>query len=62
MRGAVILPSGIVATYRYDNSDRKHALTPFAGTTRHFQYWFHDPAGGGAAFNTSDAISIAILP
>jgi len=23
---------------------------------RYFQYWFRDPAGGGASFNTSDAI------
>jgi hypothetical protein len=61
-RGAVIAGSGNLATYTYDNSDAKHSLGGFAGMTRHFQYWFRDPMGGGALFNTSNAISIAILP
>ena len=30
--------------------------------TQQFQCWFRDPAGGGAAFNTSDAISISFVP
>ncbi len=61
-RGATISASGNRATYTYDNSDGKHRLGAFAGMTRNFQYWFRDPMGGGALFNTSNAISIAILP
>lgn len=29
---------------------------------RNFQYWFRDPADGGAFFNTSDALSIVFVP
>jgi hypothetical protein len=62
VRGAVIHASGNLATYTYDNSDNEHSLAAFVGTTRNFQYWFRDPMGGGAFFNTSNAVSIAILP
>jgi hypothetical protein len=61
-RGSVIHASGQAASYRYDNSDAEHSLSAHVGTTRNFQYWFRDPAAGGAFFNTSNAISIAILP
>jgi hypothetical protein len=61
-RGSVIDASGHVASYRYDNSDPEHSLAGFIGTTRNFQYWFRDPAAGGAFFNTSNAVSIPILP
>lgn len=61
-RGAPQNASGHASAYTYDNSDAKHELSAFVGTTRHFQYWFRDPLGGGAHFNTSDAISIEILP
>ncbi len=54
--------AGNVATYTYDNSDAKHSLAGYVGTTRNFQYWFRDPAGGGAFFNTSNAMSIEIRP
>jgi len=27
-----------------------------------FQCWFRDPAGGGAAFNTSDAVEVILVP
>ena len=30
--------------------------------TRHFQYWFRDPAAGGAFFDTSDGYTIDIVP
>jgi glucose/arabinose dehydrogenase len=33
-----------------------------AGATWNFQFWFRDPAGGGAAFDTSDALSILFCP
>jgi hypothetical protein len=61
-RGAVIAGSGNLATYTYDNSDTKHSLGAFVGSTRNFQYWFRDPMGGGAFFNLSNAMSIAITP
>ncbi len=62
VRGAVITGAGNLASYVYDNSDAKHSLAGHVGLTRHFQYWFRDPMGGGALFNTSNALSIAILP
>jgi Tol biopolymer transport system component len=61
-RGAVIQAAANVAAYTYDNSDAKHGLAGFVNTTRNFQYWFRDPMGGGALFNTSSAISIPVLP
>ena len=30
--------------------------------TLYFQCWFRDPAAGGAAFNTSDGLSITFIP
>jgi hypothetical protein len=62
VRGAVVMAVGNSATYTYDNSDAKHDLSAFVGTTRNFQHWFRDPMGGGAFFNTSNAMSIPILP
>jgi Tol biopolymer transport system component len=62
VRGAVVLGVGNVATYTYDNSDAKHSLGGFVSTTRNFQHWFRDPMGGGAFFNTSNAVSILIEP
>jgi hypothetical protein len=61
-RGVVVLAAGNVATYAYDNSDAKHSLAGFVGTTRNFQHWFRDAFGGGALFNTSTAISILVQP
>jgi hypothetical protein len=62
VRGAVVMGAGNVATYTYDNSNAQHSLAAFVGTTRNFQHWFRDPMGGGAFFNLSNAISIAIAP
>jgi hypothetical protein len=61
-RGALIFATGNFANYTYDNSDAKHTLAAPVGAPRKFQYWHRDPMGGGAAFNTSNAISIDILP
>ncbi len=62
VRGAVVMGVANVATYTYDNSDAIHSVAPFIGSTRNFQHWFRDPAAGGAFFNTSNAMSIAIAP
>jgi hypothetical protein len=61
-RSAIVGGSGNVATYVYDNSDARHSLSAHVGSNRKFQYWFRDPMGGGAGFNTSDGVSIDILP
>ena len=62
VRGKLVHPWDHGASYVYDNSDPAHSLTAYVGMTRHFQYWFRDPVAGGAFFNTSNAISIAVLP
>ncbi len=62
VRGVVVMGVSNVATYTYDNSDAKHSLSAFIGSTRNFQHWFRDPAAGGAFFNTSNAMAIAIAP
>jgi len=62
VRGVVVMGVGNVATYLYDNSDAKHSLAAFVGSTRNFQHWFRDPAAGGASFNTSNAMSITLAP
>jgi hypothetical protein len=33
-----------------------------AGSTWNFQFWYRDPAGGGAFYNTSDALSATFRP
>jgi hypothetical protein len=33
-----------------------------AGQTKHFQFWYRNPAGGGAGFNLSDALTVAFCP
>ncbi len=62
VRGVVVMGVGNAATYLYDNSDAKHSLAAFIGSTRNFQHWFRDPTAGGAFFNTSNAMAIAIAP
>jgi hypothetical protein len=32
------------------------------GITQHFQFWYRDPANGGAGFNTSDALTVTWCP
>jgi len=33
-----------------------------AGQTKYFQFWYRNPAGGGAGFNLSDALSVPFCP
>ena len=61
-RGQVLSATGNQAAYVYDNSIRARDLSDFVGTDRNFQYWFRDTMGGGAFHNTSNAITISILP
>jgi DNA-binding beta-propeller fold protein YncE len=61
-QGAVVIAAGNQSIYTFDASDARHSLSAFVGTTRHFQYWFRDPAAGGSRYDTSDAFSIAIEP
>ena len=32
------------------------------GDLRRFQFWYRNPAGGGAGFNLSDALSVTFCP
>jgi hypothetical protein len=62
VRGKPVQASGNQASYTYDNSDAQHSLAGFEGLARKFQYWFRDPAAGGAFFNTSNALNIYVRP
>ena len=62
VRGLITFGSGNTASYTYDNSHPRRDLGAYACSTRNFQYWYRDPMGGGAQFNTSDGISVQILP
>ena len=33
-----------------------------AGSTWNFQFWYRDPAGGGAGFNLSDGLQLTFCP
>ncbi len=54
LRGQVVHPTGQTFTYHWPTAG-------LAAGTRYFQYWFRDPQGGGAFFNTSDGIAIPLL-
>jgi len=55
--------SGGVMTYVVDNTSPPQASGQLqAGESWNFQCWYRDPAGGGAAFNLSDATSILFTP
>lgn len=47
------------AAHAFDANLPHAALGPVtAGSTWYFQYWFRDPAGGGAGFSTSGALEV----
>jgi hypothetical protein len=31
------------------------------GSTRHFEFWYRDPAAGGANFNASNALTLTFV-
>ena len=46
------------ATYALDLGATPHAASLTAGSSWNFQFWFRDPAGGGAAFNLSHGMAV----
>ena len=62
VRGVTIQGQGNLVTYGYDNTSSRRSMLDFVAKRRNFQYWFRDPQGGGAFYNTSNAISILITP
>jgi hypothetical protein len=61
-RSSLVFAAGNAASTTYDNSGPRRSLAAHVGSTRNFQYWYRDPAGGGARFNTSNAVAIDVLP
>lgn len=56
---------GVVMTDAQGNASRALSLasTPIvADSTWYFQYWFRDPAGGGAGSNLTDALRMRFCP
>jgi hypothetical protein len=62
VRFPAAVPSGQSASYAVDTTSLPHGAQIVPGDVLHFQYWFRDPAAGGAGFNTSDALRITFLP
>jgi hypothetical protein len=63
VRGGVVTGVANRAEWVYDwNLGPKHDLRGVAGQTKNFQYWYRDPMGGGAAYNTSNAVAVHIDP
>ena len=50
------------AVHSLDNTDASHLGNIQAGTSWNFQFWYRDPADGGATFNLSDAVMIPFRP
>jgi hypothetical protein len=45
-----------------DNTSASNFRNIQPGTSWNFQFWYRDPAGGGAGFNLSDAVMIPFRP
>lgn len=60
--GVTVASSGGIAgrTLNYASLPANAAIT--AGSTKNFQFWYRNPAGGGAGFNLSDGLSILFCP
>ena len=60
-----IVNTGIfgIASYVLDNTAPPQASGQItAGSSWSFQFWFRDPFGGGAGFNTSDGLTVSFCP
>jgi hypothetical protein len=50
------------AIHALDNTLPENIANIQAGTSWNFQFWYRDPAGGGATFNLSDAVMVPFRP
>jgi hypothetical protein len=50
------------AIHNMDNTSASNLRNIQPGTSWNFQFWYRDPAGGGAGFNLSDAVMIPFRP
>ncbi len=50
------------AFYQLDYNTAPVAGQITAGSTKYFQFWFRDTAGGGSNFNTSDGLAVQFCP
>jgi hypothetical protein len=50
------------AALAVDNSQPPALGKIVAGSSWNWQWWYRDPMGGGAAFNTSDALNATYCP
>jgi hypothetical protein len=50
------------ASYTVNNTAPPALGKVVEGSTWNWQFWYRDPMGGGAAFNTSDALSVTFCP
>lgn len=58
-RFPTLVASGNLATFAVDFTAHSAAAAITPGTTWHFQYWFRDPAAGGANANLSKGLTIS---
>jgi hypothetical protein len=59
--GPAIASAG-VAQRAFDGTLLPPPIRPQAGDVRYFQFWYRNPAGGGAGFNLSDALRVLFCP
>ena len=57
--GVTQTDSNGVATTAVDLNSAPAAANLLPGTTRHFQFWYRDTAGGPAGFNFSDGVTVS---
>ena len=62
MPPAVTLAPDGSGTRAVDYASMTGAGQVSAGSTWYFQFWYRDPAGGGAGFNLSDGLQLTFCP
>ncbi len=67
--GGSVTRFGVQGTNEFGDADRliDYAALPGSagvavGATRYFQFWYRNPAAGGAGFNLSDGLSVRFCP
>lgn len=58
----VVVGSGNLASFSVDYGSVPATGPITSGSDWNFQFWYRDPAGGGAFFNTSDGLNIIFVP